>query len=151
MAKGLHDDTKVDHVRFGRDHGPGAGQAPQKQAPAPAAPAPTQSRPAAPPTLQRPQEKPPEVAPDQPVISIRGLCPADTGVATQNAVPSTKQCVTTMTSQQFDNLVKALNTSNQPVLFGDAAQTGGIVRGDPDLLRGRQGRGRGEYPYLSRK
>jgi PPIC-type PPIASE domain len=90
-------------------------QAPQKQAPAPAAPAATQSRPAAPPTLQRPQEKPPEVAPDQPVISIRGLCPADTGVATQSAVPSTKQCVTTMTRQQFDNLVKALNTSNQPV------------------------------------
>ena len=42
---------------------------------------------------ENPQENPPELAPDQPVISIRGLCPADTGVATQSAVPSTKQCV----------------------------------------------------------
>src|SRR6478672_9225363 len=87
------------------------GTAPQKASPA-AAPAATQSKP---PTLQRPSENPPEVAPDQPVISITGLCPADTGVATKSAVPSTKQCAITVTREQFDNLVKAFNSNNQPL------------------------------------
>ena len=68
-----------------------------------------------PPSLQKPDEKPADVAPDQPVISIRGLCPADTGPATQSNVPTTKQCLVTVTKEQFDNLVKAFNTNNQPV------------------------------------
>ena len=88
------------------------GKSPQKQAPTAAAPAATQSKP---PTLQKPEERPPELAPEQPVISIRGLCPADTGVATKNAVPSTKECAITVTKEQFDNLVKAFNSNNQPL------------------------------------
>ena len=89
-----------------------AGTGPQKQASPAAPPAATQSKP---PTLQRPSENPPELAPDQPVISISGLCPADTGVATKSAVPSTKQCAITVTREQFDNLVKAFNSNNQPL------------------------------------
>lgn len=84
------------------------GSAPQK----PATEIVAQSKP---PSLQKPDEKPAEVAPDQPVISIRGLCPADAGPATQSSVPSTKQCTTTVTKEQFDKLVKAFNTTNQPV------------------------------------
>jgi PPIC-type PPIASE domain len=68
-----------------------------------------------PPSLQQPGEKPADVAPDQPVISIRGLCPAETGPAVQSAVPSTKQCTMTVTREQFDNLVKAFNSNNQAV------------------------------------
>jgi PPIC-type PPIASE domain len=100
-------------------------QTPEKASVAKAqAPAASQSRPAAPPTLQRPeekkpQEKPPELTPDQPVISINGLCPADTGVATRSAVPATKQCLITVTKEQFDNLVKAFNTGNQRVSVAD--------------------------------
>ena len=90
-------------------------KAPKKQAPAPQDPATTQSTPAAPPSLLKRDEKPPEMAPDQPVISIRGLCPAETKPATQSAVPSTKECAITVTKEQFDNLVKAFNANNQPV------------------------------------
>src|SRR6185369_1185232 len=73
---------------------------------------------AAPPTLQRRDEKPPEakpaeIAPDQPVISVKGLCPAATNPATNSAVPSTKECTIAVTRAQFDNLVKSFNTSNQ--------------------------------------
>ncbi|MBZ5504591.1 MAG: peptidyl-prolyl cis-trans isomerase [Acidobacteriia bacterium] len=94
-------------------------KAPPKQAPAPAEPA-APSKQAAPPTLQRRDEKPPEVkpaevAPDQPVISVKGLCPAATNPATNSAVPSTKECLITVTRAQFDNLVKSFNTSNQPL------------------------------------
>jgi hypothetical protein len=85
------------------------GNAPPKPAPEMVA---AQSKP---PSLQRPDEKPADIAPDQPVISIHGLCPADTGPATQSTVPTTKQCTITVTKEQFDNLVKAFNTNNQPV------------------------------------
>jgi hypothetical protein len=78
-------------------------------------PAPEMAAAQKPPSLQRPDEKPADVAPDQPVISIRGLCPADTGPAIQNNVPTTKQCTMTVTKEQFDNLVKAFNSNNQPV------------------------------------
>src|SRR4029077_14864178 len=87
------------------------GKAPQK----PAEPAASQSKPAAPPTLQKREEKAPEITPDQPVITIRGLCPAATSPATKSAVPSTKECTTAVTKAQFDNLVKSFNTSNQPL------------------------------------
>jgi hypothetical protein len=90
-------------------------KAPKKQAPAPEAPATTQSTPAAPPSLLKRDEKPPELTPNQPVISIRGLCPADTKPATQRDVPSTKECAITVTKEQFDSLVKAFNANNQPV------------------------------------
>jgi hypothetical protein len=88
-------------------------KAPKKQAPA--TPTVTPVPQATPPSLLKRDEKPPEMAPDQPVISIRGLCPAETKPATQSAVPSTKECAITVTKEQFDNLVKAFNANNQPV------------------------------------
>jgi hypothetical protein len=86
----------------------------QKKQPQPA-PAATPAAPSAPPSLLKREEKPPELSPDAPVISIRGVCPANTDVATNSKVPSTAECSTTITRQQFDNLVKAFNTSNQPL------------------------------------
>ncbi len=89
----------------------------QKQAPAPSKPSatPGQSAPAAPPTLQKREETPAAIPPDQAVITVRGLCPAETGAASKPAVPATSACVITVTKQQFDNLLKAFNPSNQPV------------------------------------
>src|SRR5437588_1728408 len=93
----------------------------QKQAPAPSQPAATQSNPASttPPTLRKPDEKPATtpavVAPTQSVITVRGLCPADTSPASKAAVPTTNDCVITVTREQFDNLLKAFNPGNQPV------------------------------------
>jgi hypothetical protein len=87
---------------------------PPKQAPVQAEPAAPSKQPT-PPTLQRRDEKPPEVAPDQPVISVKGLCPAATNPATNSTVPSTKECTITVTRAQFDNLVKSFNPSNQPL------------------------------------
>jgi len=84
-----------------------------------------------PPSLQRPDEKPADVAPDQPVISIRGLCPAETGPAIQSAVPSTKQCTMTVTKEQFDNLLKAFNSNNQPVAPSDRRK---LAQGYVDIL-----------------
>ncbi len=81
----------------------------QKQ-PAPAQPAATQSTPATP-TLKKPDERPADVPPTQPVITVRGLCLAETGAA----VPSTKDCVITVTKEQFDNLLKAFNPRNEPL------------------------------------
>ena len=78
-------------------------------------PAEQQSSPAAPPTLQRRDERPAEVPPDQPVITIQGLCPAATSPATNSTVPSTKECSIVMTKEQFANMLKAFNTNNQPV------------------------------------
>jgi hypothetical protein len=91
--------------------------APKKQAPAsPAAvPSATPTPQATPPSLLKRDEKPAELPPDEPVISVRGLCPAETTPAISNTVPSTKDCAITVTKQQFDNLVKSFNTSNQPV------------------------------------
>ncbi|HEX4603130.1 MAG TPA: peptidylprolyl isomerase [Candidatus Angelobacter sp.] len=92
-------------------------QTPQKTAPkqAPAEPAATPLMQSAPPTLQRRDEKTPEIAPDQPVITVKGLCPAATNPATNSAVPSTKECTISVTRAQFDNLVKSFNPSNQPL------------------------------------
>jgi len=89
----------------------------QKQAPAPSQPAATQNNPASttPPTLRKPDEKPAAVAPTQSVITVRGLCPADTSPASKAAVPTTNDCVITVTREQFDNLLKAFNPGNQPV------------------------------------
>lgn len=121
----------------------GPATAPQKP-PAPAGPAATQNQPASPgsPTLKRPDEKPPEVPPTQAVITLRGLCPAQTGAAVKAAVPATNECVVTVTREQFENLLRALNTSNQPVspaqrrqlaqayvellIFSEAAKAAGV-------------------------
>jgi hypothetical protein len=91
--------------------------APRKQAPASPAATPSASPApqATPPSLLKRDEKPAELPPDEPVISVRGLCPAETTPAISNTVPSTKDCAITVTKQQFDNLVKSFNTSNQAV------------------------------------
>ncbi len=69
----------------------------------------------APPSLLKRDEKAPDIAPDQTVITVRGLCPADTAATGKPAVPSTQECVTRVTREQFDNLVKAFNPNNQAV------------------------------------
>jgi len=104
------------------------GQAPTKSTPKqPAAssqPAATQSAPApaASPTLRKPEEKPAAVAPTDAVITVRGLCAADTGVATNAAVQTTHDCVIKVTKAQFDNLLKAFNPTNQAVPPGQLRQ-----------------------------
>jgi parvulin-like peptidyl-prolyl cis-trans isomerase-like protein len=87
------------------------------KAPAPSQPAATQSSPspAVPPSLKRPDETPAAVAPNQPVITVRGLCLADTNPASKAAVPTTHDCVIEVTKEQFDKLITAFNPSNQPV------------------------------------
>jgi hypothetical protein len=77
-----------------------------------------------PPTLKKPDERPPELSPSQAVITVRGLCLADTAPAVKAAVPSTKDCIITITKEQFDNLLKAFNPGNQPVTIAQRKQAG---------------------------
>jgi hypothetical protein len=95
-----------------------------------------------PPSLLKRDETPAELPPDAPVISIKGLCPAENRPAVSNKVPSNSDCSMTVTKQQFDNLVKAFNTNNQNVtpaqrrnlaqsyvellIFSEAAEAAGI-------------------------
>ncbi|HEY4679314.1 MAG TPA: peptidyl-prolyl cis-trans isomerase, partial [Candidatus Angelobacter sp.] len=96
-----------------------------------------------PPSLLKRDETPvADLPPEAPVISIKGLCPAENGAAVTNKVPSTSDCGMTVTRQQFDNLVKAFNTNNQAVtpaqrrnlgqsyvellIFSEAAKAAGI-------------------------
>jgi len=106
---------------------------PSKQAPAaPAAtPAASPASQATPPSLLKRDEKPAEVPPNQPVISIRGLCPAQPNIATNTKVPSTAECSMSITKEQFDNLVKAFNSSNQPIT---QAQRRGLAEKYVELL-----------------
>jgi parvulin-like peptidyl-prolyl cis-trans isomerase-like protein len=67
------------------------------------------------PSLKRPDEMLNVVAPTQPVLTVRGLCPADTNAATTAAVPATHDCVVQVTKEQFDKLLNAFNSANQPV------------------------------------
>lgn len=76
---------------------------------------PTPTPQATPPSLLKHDETVPDLPPETPVISIKGLCPAENGVAVTNKVPATSDCGMTVTKQQFDNLVKAFNTNNQNV------------------------------------
>jgi hypothetical protein len=108
---------------------------------APAA-SPTPTPQATPPSLLNRDEKPAELPPNTPVISIKGLCPAENGAALTNKVPSTSDCSMTVTKQQFDNLVNAFNTNNQNVtqaqrrnlgqsyvellIFSEAAKAAGV-------------------------
>jgi hypothetical protein len=85
----------------------------QQKQPSPQPPA-AQSKPT-PPTLLKHDEAPAPVPPDQPVLTVRGVCPAETAVASKPSVPSTQDCKVTMTRQQFDTLVNAFNPTNQPV------------------------------------
>ena len=117
---------------------------PKKQVPAAPAATPTASPTpqATPPSLLKRDEKPAELPPDAPVISIKGLCPAENSPAVSNKVPSNSDCSMTVTKQQFDNLVKAFNTNNQAItpaqrrnlgqsyvellIFSEAAKAAGI-------------------------
>jgi hypothetical protein len=117
---------------------------PSKQAPAAPAATPSASPAghATPPSLLKRDEKPAEVPPNQPVISVRGLCPAQADIATNTKVPSTAECTISVTKEQFDNLVKAFNSNNQPItqaqrrslgekyverlVFSEAAQAAGV-------------------------
>jgi hypothetical protein len=106
---------------------------PAKQAPAaPAAtPSPSPAGHPGPPSLLKRDEKPAEVPPNQPVISIRGLCPAQKDIATNTKVPSTAECTMSITKEQFDNLVKAFNSNNQPIT---QAQRRGLAEKYVELL-----------------
>jgi hypothetical protein len=106
---------------------------PAKQAPAaPAAtPSPSPAGHPGPPSLLKRDEKPAEVPPNQPVISIRGLCPAQKDIATNTKVPSTAECTMSITKEQFDNLVKAFNSNNQPTT---QAQRRGLAEKYVELL-----------------
>jgi hypothetical protein len=105
-----------------------SGQAPtkntQKQPAAPSRPAATQSTPApaGAPTLRKPDETPAAVAPNDAVITVHGLCAADTGVASNAAVLTTHDCVIKVSREQFDNLLKAFNPTNQAVPPGQLRQ-----------------------------
>ena len=117
---------------------------PAKQAPAtPAAtPSPSSAGHPGPPSLLKRDEKPAEVPPNEPVITIRGLCPAPKDIATNTKVPTTGECTISVTKEQFDNLVKAFNSNNQPItqaqrrslaekyvellVFSEAAESAGV-------------------------
>jgi len=113
----------------------------QSTAKAPSA-SPTPTPQATPPSLLKRDEQPAELPPNTPVISIKGLCPAENSPAASNKIPSNSDCSMTVTKQQFDNLVKAFNTNNQNVtqtqrrnlgqsyvellIFSEAAKAAGV-------------------------
>ena len=66
-------------------------------------------------SLLKRDEKPAEVPPDAPVISIQRPLSGRKQRAVNNKVPATADCSMTVTKQQFDNLVKSFNTNNQTV------------------------------------
>lgn len=67
------------------------------------------------PSLQNRQGQAVDLPANAPVITVQGLCPAVTHPATNAAVPSTKECKTIITKEQFAELLKAFNPNNQPV------------------------------------
>lgn len=117
-----------------KKQGQGAAKAPSAS--------PTATPQATPPSLLKHDETAADLPPETPVISIKGLCPADDKAAVSNKVPSNADCSMTVTKQQFDNLVKAFNTSNQNVttaqrrnlaqsyvellIFSEAAKAAGV-------------------------
>jgi len=119
-------------------------QGPQKQFQA-APQSSGQSNASQPPSLQRPGETPPaaaSTAPSAGVITVRGVCPAETGPATKATVPTTKDCVVTVSKEQFESLLKAFNPGNQAIsqsmrrqvaqsyvdllIFSEAAKAAGV-------------------------
>jgi hypothetical protein len=121
---------------------PGATKKPGSTATKAPSASPTPTPQATPPSLLKRDETAPDLPPETPVISIKGLCPAEQGAAVTNKVPSTSDCGMTVTKQQFDNLVKAFNTNNQNVppaqrrnlgqsyvellIFSEAAKAAGV-------------------------
>lgn len=109
-----------------------------------------------PPSLKRPGERDSQqsaptlqtrdgqavLPPDEPIITIQGLCPAVTSPANNSSVPSTKECMIKMTKEQFNNLIKAFNPDNRTLtpaeqrklaqayvdilIFSEAAKSAGI-------------------------
>lgn len=49
------------------------------------------------------------------VVTIHGLCPAAAGTATKKGASPAAGCTTKITKAQFDRLVQAINTNNQPL------------------------------------
>ena len=121
---------------------PGAPKKPGSTATKAPSASPTPTPQATPPSLLKRDETVPDLPPETPVISIKGLCPAENSPAVSNKVPSTSDCGMTVTKQQFDNLVKAFNTNNQNVppaqrrnlgqsyvellIFSEAAKAAGV-------------------------
>ncbi len=121
---------------------PGATKKQGSATPKTPAASPTPTPQATPPSLLKRDEQPAELPPETPVISIKGLCPAENGPAVTNKVPASSDCSMTVTKQQFDNLVKAFNTNNQNVtqaqrrnlgqsyvellIFSEAAKAAGV-------------------------
>ncbi|HSM88215.1 MAG TPA: peptidylprolyl isomerase [Candidatus Limnocylindrales bacterium] len=68
-------------------------------------------------TQPAPPPIPAQVAPDTPVITIHGLCPAG-----QKQPENTASCAVVLTRQQFDAMVSSINLNNQ-------AYTPGALRG----------------------
>src|SRR4051812_18884119 len=94
---------------------PGATKKPGSTATKAPEASPTPTPQATPPSLLKHDETVPDLPPETPVISIKGLCPAEDKPAISNKVPSTSDCGMVVTKQQFDNLVKAFNANNQNI------------------------------------
>jgi parvulin-like peptidyl-prolyl cis-trans isomerase-like protein len=83
------------------------------------------------PSLKKPEEMLAPVAPTDAVITVRGLCPADIKPASNAAVPTTNECLLKVTKEQFDNLLKAFNPTNQVVTQAQRRQ---VAQSYVDLL-----------------
>src|SRR5690348_4343190 len=49
------------------------------------------------------------------VVTVHGLCPTAGGTATKKSTSPSAGCTTKITKAQFDRLVQAINTNNQPL------------------------------------
>ncbi len=82
-----------------------------------------QKQPSTPPAAQQGQPAA-ALAPDQPVLTVRGLCLAQTTAANKPAVPATSECQIAVTKAEFDKLINSFNTSSQPVTQTQLRQMG---------------------------
>lgn len=71
------------------------------------------------PSLENRQGQAVDLPANAPVVTVQGLCPAVTDPAKNSTVPSTKECKTVITKEQFVDLLKAFNQNNQPVSAGE--------------------------------
>jgi hypothetical protein len=88
----------------------------------PSQPAVTPSQPTQPSSLKREGAAP--VAPNQPVLTVHGVCPADPKAATQAAVPAASQCAVQVTKADFDKLIDAFTFGNAPATQAQRRQMG---------------------------
>jgi PPIC-type PPIASE domain len=61
----------------------------------------------------KPAPPPPDLAPDAPVLTIKGLCPPTPGKPNEVA---DKSCVTVITKEQFEKVARAIQPSLSPVV-----------------------------------